>query len=168
MLTREEIQRLARACLDHDQTGRTALWLLCSGMRHKEALALIDSHINEHGVTIPAINSKNHDGRVIPSLVLGTAVDLLQPLPLRWNSTAWTKIREQADVRIPVKALRSTWVTYALSRGVLNPWQVCKLAGHSLHVSEQNYQGAPIFGLQGDTVPEWLGIVDFLKVYGRA
>lgn len=157
ILTRAEISRLAQACTVHI-CGRAVLWLLCTGMRREEAARIRPEHLGEAGVTVPAANSKNHTGRTIPRHLLGTAASLLDPLPLHLYEGGWRWIRKAAEIDVPIKALRSTWVTYALSRGILTPWQVCKLAGHTLGVSEAKYQGAPLFGLTGDTMPEWMGV----------
>lgn len=162
VLTRDELRRLARACLGCPQTGKTALAIMLTGMRHQEALSIEPQHVTEHGVEVSGANSKNHCGRVVPRFILSDACMKLFDAPLTWNRTQWDKIRERAGLSVQVKALRSTWATYAVSRGVLNPWQSAKTMGHTLAVAEGSYYGAPIFGLEGATTDEWLGVADII------
>lgn len=165
VLTVPQIRAIAQACKDSDDpTGRMILAVMLTGTRYNEILSLKPTDITEQGVTVTGENSKNRNGRTIPAHILGDRVmALMQGAAFSWRRSVWNAIQEQSGVKVPIKALRSTWGTYAVSRGILNPWQAAKVCGHTLAVAEQNYYGAPIFGLTGDTVDEWLGISDMLR-----
>ncbi len=157
VLSKDEIQRLAKAC-EGSETGRTVLALLVTGARHQEILSLNRSNLGEQGIEIKAEQSKNRRGRVIPWFIVGSRRDLFMPLPFVWDRHQWEAIREQAGLSIPVKALRSTWVSYAAYAGKMPLVAVAKLAGHTVDVCEANYLGAPIFGITGESAPEWMGL----------
>ena len=165
VLTTKELRRLATACAGYPATGRTVLAVMLTGARHAEIKGLRQADIDEHGIHITASRSKNHQGRVIPRFIIGGRCMRLitRHGAFVWKRSEWEAIRKAAHLDVKVKALRSTWATYAVSRGLLNPWQVAKVCGHTLQVAEKAYFGAAIFGLEGDTVDHWLGISDLLK-----
>lgn len=156
VLSRDEIQALATACQGSD-TGRTVLALLVSGLRYNELMKLTPANMTEHGIEVTGANSKNRRGRVIPWFLIGKARPAFV-LPFKIDRLDWDGIRKASGLDIPLKALRSTWVTYCAYSGKLPLVAVAKLAGHTMKVCEENYLGAPIFGLTGESVPEWMGL----------
>lgn len=157
VLSRDEIAKLVEACKG-SETGRTVMALLVTGMRHEELMTLTPANLIEQGIEVRAANSKNRQGRVIPWFLIGAARPLFQPLPFVYDRHHWDKIRKVAGVDAPLKAMRSTFVTFCASAGTMPLHMIAKVAGHSLQVCEKHYFGSPIFGLVGTSVPEWMGI----------
>lgn len=158
VLSRPEIQRLAMACTARE-TGRAVLALLVTGARREEVLSLRPENLTGQGIEITAARSKNRTGRVIPWFLIGEGKKLFDPLPFRFLRDEWDAIRDEAGVDVPLKALRSTWVSYASYAGVLPMIAIAKTAGHTLAVCEANYIGAPMYGIGGESAPEWMGLV---------
>lgn len=157
VLDKAEIARLAAAC-HGSQTGRTVLALLLSGARYNELMRLTPDNLTGAGIEITGASSKNRQGRIIPWFLLGAGRALFAPLPFIFSRREWVAIRAQAGLDVPLKTTRSTWVSYAAYAGKLPMVSVAKTAGHTLAVCEKNYLGAPMFGLTGDSMPEWMGL----------
>ena len=150
-----QIAKLAEACKPY-RTGRTVLALLVTGCRREELLSMDESNVTEQGLKI--IGTKTRTERMMPWSLLGDARTLFTDFPFRWLPHEWKTIRKAAGIEGPIKSTRSTMATFMISSGQVSAYACAKLLGHSIAIAEITYWGAPIFGITGKTIPEWMGL----------
>jgi len=156
VLTQDEIRAIWAAC-EGSSIGRTIRALMLTGMRHHELLQLKTSDLTEHGILVRCEISKNRKARLIPWCILSDAREHLVPI-FSWSRGAFEAIRKASGVTFTPKDLRSTFVTYAWSRGTFPPQHISQWAGHTIEVAQKRYVGPLIYGLTGDTVAQWYGL----------
>lgn len=156
VLTQDDVRAIWAACEGSD-IGKTVRALLLTGMRHQELLHLKTSDLTEHGILVRCEVAKNRKARLIPWCILHDVREHLLP-PFSWSRGGFEAIRKASGVNFTPKDLRSTFVTYAWSRGAHPAQHICQWAGHTLGVAEARYVGIMLYGLTGDTVAGWYGL----------
>jgi integrase len=156
-LPRDKLMTLWLAC-NRNLTGKATQVLLCTGARHREALSVRPAHVSDAGLTL--YGAKTRRERFVPAELLGSAMNLLTKLPLRWNRREWDEIREAAGLPgLRVKDLRSTFASYLVSSGLYAPFICASICGHTVAVAEQNYW-TPVYGVTGTSILELYGLGD--------
>lgn len=153
VLTREQIKTLWE-CAGDTMTGRAIKGLLVTGARHQELLGVRESDLTEAGIRIRAEVAKNRRERLIPWRFCPAR----SLFPCGWSRHEYQAIRKATGFKWFPKDCRSTFVTYAWSRGLLAPHLVCEIAGHTLAVAERSYKGPIMWDVTGDNVLQWYGL----------
>jgi integrase len=155
VLDREQIRALWAVDMPAHETVKA---LMILGCRHQEAQALTPASVRQDTLVIDGF--KTHRERAFPLALTGWTRYLFDKLPLPvLTHRLWADIRKAAGLGCPLKALRSTAASYISSSGKLPPMVAAALLGHSVGVLQENYF-VPVFGVEGDDVPTWLGLAN--------